>query len=275
MTGHHQPEKMIDSRDEMAQIYDSKHQEIFNDIEQERIREIIEDLMANSSWSGERLVLDFGAGTGNLTNFFLRNKCVVNACDVSKVSLDILKQKMGPESVNTTLLAGHNLPFADHEFDITATYSVLHHIPDYLHAVKELIRVLKPGGLLYIDHEFNSNHWKPNPVLAEYYALTSYGILDHLSRIVRHGDLFSLSLYKTALIKLFVNRRYEREGDIHVWPDDHVDWDQVLEVICRQCVLVRNEDYLFYRPKGGARVYKRFSSRCNDMKFVIARKQPV
>jgi hypothetical protein len=139
--------------------------------------------------------------------------------------------------------------------------------------VNELVRVLKPGGLLYIDHEFNVNHWKPDVVLAEYHALTSYSILDRLAQLVRHGDLFSLSLYKTALIKLFVDRRYEREGDIHVWPDDYVDWDKVLEIVCRQCVLVRNEDYLFFRPKGGVALYERLMARCSDMKFVVARKR--
>jgi hypothetical protein len=90
---------------------------------------------------------------------------------------------------------------------------------------------------------------------------------------VKDGDIFSLSLYKTAFIKLFVNRRYEREGDIHVWPDDHVDWDKVLEIVCRQCLLVRNEDYLYYRPKGGVALYKNFMDRCSNMKFVIARKR--
>ena len=93
---------------------------------------------------------------------------------------------------------------------MAVTYSVLHHVPDYLRAVNELVRVLKPGGLLYIDHEFTDNHWRPDGVLGEYQALTSYRILDHLAQLMRDGDLFSLSLYKTALIKLFVNRRYKR-----------------------------------------------------------------
>jgi len=276
MTNHYQPESAVDHHNELARAYDSKHQEIFNDIEQARIEKIIEDLV-KTCYSGhaEIQVLDFGAGTGNLTRFFLQNKCRVSACDVSMVSLDILRQKLGCDRVSTTLLTGDNLPFADGQFDITATYSVLHHIPDYLHAVRELVRVLKPGGLIYIDHEFNNNHWKPDPVLAEYYAATSYSFLDHVSQLIRHGDFFSWSLYKTALTKLFVNRRYEREGDIHVWPDDYVVWDKILEIVCGQCVLVRDEDYLFYRPKGGVALYERFRARCSDMKFVVARKQPV
>lgn len=275
MTRHDQSELNVGSQDGLAHTYDSKHQEIFNDIEQDRIRRIVADMTASHAGHGETHVVDFGAGTGNLTRFFLERKFLVTACDVSRMSLDILKQKMGSDRLNTTLLTGENLPFADHTFHMAVTYSVLHHVPDYLRAVNELVRVLKPGGLLYIDHELNGNYWRPDSALAEYHALTSYNILDRLAQLVGHGDFFSWSLYKTALIKLFVNRRYEREGDIHVWPDDHVDWDKILEIVCRQCVLVRNEDYLLYRPKGGVPLYERFRDRCSDMKFVVARKQPL
>ena len=218
--------------------------------------------------------MDFGAGTGNLTRFLLEKGFRVTACDISKKSLDILRKKMASDSLSTTLLVGDTLPFPNNAFDMAATYSVLHHLTDYLNAVAELVRVIKPGGLLYIDHEFNHNRWETDGALAEYQALTNYSVLDRLGQLVRHGDVFSPSLYKTALIKLLVNRRYEREGDIHVWPDDHVDWDKILEVVRRHCVILRNEDYLNYRPKGGVALYERYRHRCNDMKLVVARKQP-
>jgi len=45
MTNHYQPESAVDHHNELARAYDSKHQEIFNDIEQARIEKIIEDLV--------------------------------------------------------------------------------------------------------------------------------------------------------------------------------------------------------------------------------------
>jgi ubiquinone/menaquinone biosynthesis C-methylase UbiE len=273
MTNNGQIKLNASAHNAVAHAYDSKHSDIYNDIEQHRIRQIVKDVVAGHAGTGEIHVLDFGAGTGNLTRCFLERGCRVTACDVSAVSLDLLRAGMQSDRLGTLLLDGQILPVRDHEFDLVVTYSVLHHVPDYLYAVKELIRVLKPGGQLYIDHEFNEHHWAPDGVLAEYYAKTRFGFVDHLVHLVRHGDVFSWSLYKTALMKLFVNRRYEREGDIHVWPDDHVDWDKVLDVIREQCTLVRNEDYLFYRPRGGMVVYQHFRHRCNDMKFVVARKR--
>lgn len=39
-----------------------------------------------------------------------------------------------------------NLPFLDNTFDLVTSYGVLHHTPDTAKAVREVFRVLKPGG---------------------------------------------------------------------------------------------------------------------------------
>ena len=47
----------------------------------------------------------------------------------------------------------------DESVDIVALYSVLHHIPDYLGILKGFTRVLKRGGIIYIDHESSERYW--------------------------------------------------------------------------------------------------------------------
>ena len=47
----------------------------------------------------------------------------------------------------------------DNHLDLVAVYSVLHHVPDYLKIIEEMIRVSKPGGVLYIDHEVSPSYW--------------------------------------------------------------------------------------------------------------------
>ena len=49
------------------------------------------------------------------------------------------------------------LPFEDDTFDLVASYEVFEHIPDVAAALEEIRRVLKPGGLAYINiHLFPS-----------------------------------------------------------------------------------------------------------------------
>ena len=67
--------------------------------------------------------------------------CKVIAADVSKGFYILLKISL-KEGISTFELNGENLEgIDDNSIDFIATYSVLHHIPDYILTVKEMCRV--------------------------------------------------------------------------------------------------------------------------------------
>ena len=138
--------------DEDSSEYDSKHVEIYNSTEQQRIKQVLKDAIAQIKTGTEGFtVLDFGAGTGNLTKHLLDLNTTVIAADISPRYLSQLKNKMhNPDKLELILLKGKNLSnIADQSFDMVATYSVLHHIPDYLEIINEFVRIVKPGGKLH------------------------------------------------------------------------------------------------------------------------------
>lgn len=47
----------------------------------------------------------------------------------------------------------HDLPFSDGQFDVVYVSSALHRTLDWQTALKEMIRVLAPGGLLFLENE--------------------------------------------------------------------------------------------------------------------------
>ena len=261
------------AHDIAARHYDSKHVEIFNPLEQARLAATVAEAVALAGRAGPE-VLDVGAGTGNLGLKFLAAGCTVTAADVSAQSLERLSRKApAGAALKTQVLTGERLPFADASFDIACCYSVLHHIPDYLLTVREMARVVRPGGLLYIDHESSPRSWSNDPILAEYRKLTRLTLREHVLSLLRTGEAFTPAFAKTIYLKAFVNRRYEREGDIHVWPDDHVEWDKVAEAMAAHGVRIeRTQEYLHFVPRGGVELYERFRNRCSDMQFVFARK---
>lgn len=64
----------------------------------------------------------------------------------------------------------HDLGFADDEFDVAVCVSVLEHVPQPLQAIAELHRVLKPGGLIWVQlpfcypyHESPRDYWRVSP----------------------------------------------------------------------------------------------------------------
>ena len=264
------------AHDLIADKYDLKHTEIYNSLEQRRLAEVLGQLVATTG-APAPTVLDVGAGTGNLSLKFAGHGCRVTALDVSDRSLAVLRSK-APSNVQleTVRLGGPRFPLPNRAFDIVATYSVLHHVPDYLGTVREMIRVLKRGGLIYIDHEANPAAWQPdtNPYLAAYRTHCRLGLAEHLSLLIRTGELFTSDFWKCACIRLFFNPRFQREGDIHVWPDDHIEWPKIYDIFLEGGVSVETEaDYLSYQPRGGRETYDRYRHVCSDMRMVIGRKR--
>jgi ubiquinone/menaquinone biosynthesis C-methylase UbiE len=256
--------------DELFKTYNLKHSEIYNEIEQNRLKKIIKKLIRLSN-KRQPNILDVGAGTGNLSLKFLETKCKVIASDVSLKSLELLKKlSNNNKNLSLSLIKNENLHFENNVFDIVCTYSVLHHIPDYLHTIKEMIRVCKPDGLIYIDHEANKNRWNPDKNLSEYNSITKQTNVEHFKKLLKTREIFSEDFWKSLLIRLFINKKHKREGDIHVWKEDHINWDKIKDLLKKEnCKIVEDKDYLMYRPKGGIKIYNKYKSKCNDTKYLI------
>ena len=154
-----------------ARRYERLHGEIFNAHEQARLREALADALAAVTPQADGApprVLDFGCGSGNVTQHLLELGATVLAADVSPAFLTLVRRRFAGQPVDTFELNGRDLSgLPDASVDAAVSYSVLHHIPDYLHAIRELCRVVRPGGVLLIDHEAAPAEWAGDAQLAE------------------------------------------------------------------------------------------------------------
>jgi ubiquinone/menaquinone biosynthesis C-methylase UbiE len=67
--------------------------------------------------------------------------------DINIVNLTTLERQLGVSLCKQNL---ENLAFVDNSFSFIYSYHVLEHVSDHLAVLKELRRVLKPGGVLFI-----------------------------------------------------------------------------------------------------------------------------
>jgi ubiquinone/menaquinone biosynthesis C-methylase UbiE len=275
----------IRAHDEIASNYDERHVEIFNTTEQQRISHTIKEayrLLRTSTQPENAVVLDFGSGTGNLTQHLLRLGASVMAADVSPKSLEVLKKKFGDRQDLTTLVLNgiYLREIADNSIDMIATYSVLHHVPDYLKIVEEFVRVVKPGGIIYIDHEVDETYWEYNPDYMNY--------LKALGHSFYNDHAFELGLERKTGIKGCIRAFLKKlrpmphqttpilmgDGDIHVHRHDHIEWKEIKNILNEQCTIEAEKTYLVCREtEVPPSAWEKWHDQCFDMRFIIARKK--
>lgn len=265
-------ERNIRAHERVAPQYERDHGEIFNPIEQRRLRERLAEAVALvRTGSAEPHALDYGCGSGNVTSHLLALACRVTAADVSPAFLALVEARWATTGRCKTLqLTGRPGEPPTGAFDLVAAYSVLHHVPDYLGATAELVRALRPGGVLFIDHEASPGSWLPDATRDAWH---------------REGRLrlpWTLEHLRAALTPAWIAYRVRRlrdpratlEGDLHVWPDDHIEWEKVEERVRAEGALpVSVVDHLAYRRHYDPAVYAEYASRCADTRSFIARKR--
>jgi ubiquinone/menaquinone biosynthesis C-methylase UbiE len=97
---------------------------------------------------GER-VLDLGCGPGDGAARLTKKRAIAIGLDYSQGMLDTAKKEAGLKGRLTRGDAGR-LPFRDGAFDKLVCTNSFHHYPNHVASLKEMRRVLKPGGLLVL-----------------------------------------------------------------------------------------------------------------------------
>jgi ubiquinone/menaquinone biosynthesis C-methylase UbiE len=118
-------------------------------------------IMAAISPHKAPLVLDVATGTGRVPLALLNHadfQGLVVGIDLSHRMLSIAACKLQPYGERVSLLWGpaEDLPFAENTFDVVTCLESLEFMADPRLVIRELVRVLRPGGVLLVTNRIST-----------------------------------------------------------------------------------------------------------------------
>ena len=136
-----------------------------------RFYELVEEHRYKKEWhipdaagfanSKDLSVLEVGCGLGTDGAQFAKAGAKYTGIDLTEAAVDLAKRRFELFNLPGTFRVAdaERLLFANNSFDIVYSHGVLHHTPDTAAAVREIHRVLRPGGkamvMLYHRDSYN------------------------------------------------------------------------------------------------------------------------
>lgn len=127
-------------------------------------------------------VLDFGAGTCWTSRFLAQLGCRVKALDVSPTALDlgrrlferlpVLGDRPAPEFL---VFDGRRFDLPDASVDRVLSFDAFHHVPNPAEVIREMARVLRPGGIAAFAEPGPRHSHQPQ----SQYEMRNYGVIEN------------------------------------------------------------------------------------------------
>jgi ubiquinone/menaquinone biosynthesis C-methylase UbiE len=148
-----------------------------------------------------KIALDIACGSGYGTKILASKAKKVYGVDIDEKTIKYAKEKYSTTNINYSVGSGTNIPIEDQSVDVVVSYETIEHIEDYKKFLKEIKRVLKPGGVLLLSTPNDAEYGEGNP-----YHVHEF-FYDDLKKLIKkyfkhHKDYFqSLWVYSSILPK--------------------------------------------------------------------------
>ena len=169
---------------------------------------IAEPLFDQVNIDNVQRVLEVGCGNGVLSSYLAEK----HGWNVTGIDIDPDQKKIAKkihkehDSLTCVEADATELPYENNEFDLTLSFDVLHHIPNWDMAIKEINRVLRPEGL-YIMNDLASRyfHQAIRSLLGRYMSVfTVDELIDDLKHnkfdILYEKKLNAVFLYNVSIV---------------------------------------------------------------------------
>jgi len=146
-------------------------------------------------------LLDVGTGTAQIPIELARLARFVHitAVDLAEEMLRLARLNIDladrADQISVELIDAKRLPYPDGSFDSVVSNSIVHHIPEPRLSLAEMVRVLRPGGLLFVRDLFRPDSAESVEQLVAQYA---GGETPHQQQLFRQSFHAALTLAEVS-----------------------------------------------------------------------------
>lgn len=157
-------------------------------------------------------LLEIGVGTGTHLRKYKRHKIV--GIDTSASMLKIARKQTSP-NIELVQMDGMALSYDNERFDYVVLSHVIAVVDDPEKLLEEVLRVLKPGGKVYILNHFTPNNWlrhvdKAFDAAAKVLHFKSIFHIHQIATLRKFTLLKEISLGAVSYFKLLIYQKTEK-----------------------------------------------------------------
>ena len=110
----------------------------------------------------ELTVLNVGSGMGSFDIEMQRYGVDMHGIEPDETEFTIAKERVVDKGLkqNIKKAVGEALPYPEDTFDLITSFQVMEHVQDPGEVIKEMVRVTKPGGMIYINMPNHNSFWE-------------------------------------------------------------------------------------------------------------------
>ena len=192
---------MADIKERSKSTFNQQADTYDEDIHGQHARTLYPVLLSKLAHIPFQRALDLGCGTGEMMKMLLQSddQRELYGIDLSEKMLSVAEGKLSGK-VQLVLGDSEHLPFVDNFFDVVYCNDSFHHYPAPENVIREVQRVLKPGGTFLIG-----DCWQP---------LVGRAIMNFYMRHSKEGDvkIYSKEEMISLLSKCFHDISWEQVG---------------------------------------------------------------
>jgi ubiquinone/menaquinone biosynthesis C-methylase UbiE len=206
-------------------------------------------------------VLDFGGGTGWLSRFLTQLNCQVICCDVSEAALDIGRRLFAEHPLIGTVVFqprflrfdGHHLDLPDASVDRAVCFDAFHHVPNQAEVLRELGRVLTPGGIAGFSEPGRNHSRSPQ----SQYEMQNHRVLENDIVLPEIFKASQAAGFTDMVIKVVSDNMEMSLTDLEVLnsqgPEEHAARESLRSEIWNQTYNGMHNRSIFFLRKGALR----------------------